>query len=205
MNIMRGLQGSINSDFVISRGVFDEIVERPMQIRRFEMNASRIDKAVHDGWIKVRELSSSSMAKVPQIMGLANSSFFIEGKPLRLIHNGEAETLALVLELGAAAMIIDERTTRSLIETPEALKSLMESRYETKITADWGRLGEFRQMFKGLNIARSVELIALANEHGLLEQELYGGKKALEAALFAAKYSGCAVSTNEIEEFVKSV
>ena len=61
---------------------------------------------------------------------------------------------------------------------------------------------KLKEMFSDLEIARSVDLVALAFERKLLGKELPQSKQALEAALYAVKYAGCAVSGNEIEHFL---
>jgi hypothetical protein len=126
----------------------------------------------------------------------------VHGRPIRLLQRGEIEALAIAKELGAEAFAIDERTTRMLIENPEQLRKIIQARRSIRIDVDNSKQRAFSGMFSGLAIVRSVELIALADEYGLLEEELPKGKQSLEAALFAAKYSGCAVSSREINLFL---
>jgi hypothetical protein len=57
-------------------------------------------------------------------------------------------------------------------------------------------------MFQNLLMFRSVDLVACAYEQGLFDHELAHGKLELEAALYAAKFAGCAVSEKEIDEYV---
>jgi predicted nucleic acid-binding protein len=199
-----GLSGKDNR-FVIPESVFAEVVEKPIQIKRFELNAVRIEKAVKEGWISVEALNARHSALAAEIKNKADSLFFIGGKPISLIHRGEAEALALTKQLGSSLLVIDERTTRSMLENPKQLKRLIERRRNKKVRLDEKNAVSFQKMFQELSIARSVELIALAFERNLIASDLPTSKQALEAALYAVKYAGCAVSSLEIEKFLAGV
>lgn len=201
INILGGLKNALGADFFIPQTVFEEAVRRPIQIKRFELNAIRIKKAIDEGWFTVVACSRNRQL-FDQIAGLSNNCFFANGRPITLLQNGEIEALALIKELGAEGFAIDERTTRMLIEDPMQLQKIMQERRKLGIRVDKSKANEIAQLFKGTAIVRSVELIALADEFGLLEKELPKGRLSLEAALFAAKYSGCAVSGREISLFL---
>jgi len=201
--VLQSLQHELGAGFVIPESVLGEAVKRPLHIKRFELNAVRLKKAVDEGWISVAKVRDHGL--VEEIMHAANNCFFVRDRPVTLLQRGEIEALALVLELGDAALVVDERTTRMLIEVPSKLRGLMESRHRSRISVDRGNVKRFREMFKGMSIVRSVELIALAFERGLFKGELQQNKQALHAALYAAKYSGCAVSGREIDAFLRGV
>lgn len=200
IKILGGLQKELDAEFFIPKIVFEEAVQRPIQIKRFELNAIRIKKAIDEGWFKV--VCSQDRQLFEQIGEIANNCFFVNGKPITLLQYGEIEALCLIKELSAGAFAIDERTTRMLIENPVQLQSIMRERRRTSIAIEKSKASQFAAMFKEVAIVRSVELIALADEYGLLKEELPLGQQSLEAALFAAKYSGCAVSSREINMFL---
>ncbi|MBT4596898.1 MAG: hypothetical protein HOC95_02870, partial [Candidatus Diapherotrites archaeon] len=64
-------------------------------------------------------------------------------------------------------------------------------------------IADFRKMFSNLKIFRSVDIIALAFEQDLFNGELDKGQLELEAALYATKFAGCAVSEKEIQDYLK--
>ncbi len=128
--------------------------------------------------------------------------FLHKRKACQAAEKGEIEALCLIKELGAEAFAIDERTTRMLIENPLELQKILQARRRIKVGVNKENSKQLQEMFQGTVILRSVELVALAFEQGLLSQELPEGKQSLEAALFAAKYSGCAVSAREINVFL---
>ncbi len=203
LDILAGLKQKTGSEFFIPELVFQEVVSRPLQIKRFELNAVRIKKAIDSNVFSVESLQNQS--DFWEIDDIANNCFFIESRPVRLLQGGEIAALALSKQLNAKGFVIDERTTRLLIEAPEKLQQLMQRRRKKNISVRMENVKRMQSGFSYLNIVRSVELIALAFEHGLLEQMLPKSKQSLEAALYAAKYSGCAVSSREIDLFLRSV
>ena len=200
VKILAGLRRKMNADFIVPESVFLEAVQRPIEIKRFELNAIRIKKVIEENGFRV--LPARDQGIVGEIEASANSCFLVHGRPIRLLQSGEIEALAIAKELGAEAFAIDERTTRMLVESPGQLRKIIQARRSIRIDVDNSKQRAFSGMFSGLTIVRSVELIALADEYGLLGDELPKGKQSLEAALFAAKYSGCAVSSREINLFL---
>jgi len=200
---VKGLAESGNASFAVPQSVFFEAVQRPLQIKRFELNALRLKKAVQDNWISVEKLDSEHAGLTKEIEETANSMFYLNGRAIRLIQRGEAEALALTKQLSSKLLVIDERTTRTIIENPTQLKAIIERRRHKRVKMDGKKANRLREIFSGLSMARSVEIIALAFEKGLLEEELPKGKQALEASLYAVKFAGCAVSGMEIEKFLR--
>lgn len=203
IDLLAGLREKMKADFLIPAVVEQEVVGRPLHIKRFELNAVRIKKAVDSGVFIVKELRSEQDAQM--ISGIANNCLFVADRPIQLLQGGEISALALALQENAEAFVIDERTTRMLIEAPQELLQLMQERYSQKISMQKEKVAALRSLFGGLNIIRSVELVALAAEQGLLQQVLPEGKQSLEAALYAVKYNGCAVSSREIDLFLRNV
>jgi predicted nucleic acid-binding protein len=202
--ILEKLAKNSNASFLIPQAVNYEIVEHPLQIRRFELNAIRIKKAVEKGWIKVMPRDQETQRQMQKLLETANNAFFIGDKPITLIQEGEAEALALAKEIGAKIVVIDERTARMILEDPMRLKERLSRGIDKEIKADNNKLSEIKKMLSGIEIVRSCELIALAFEKGYFENELSQSNQAIEAALFALRYSGCAVSEQEITEYLKT-
>ena len=205
IEILGKLKDSAGIEFIIPASVERESVLRPLNIKRFELKAIRIKRAIAEGWIEVHSLGSEGNKLTDEIEHLANHSFYHKGRPVKLIHKGEAETLALAKVLDAQTLVIDERTARALVENPSRIKSVMERRREMEIEVDRKNISHLRSLFPELNIVRSAELIALAYEKGLLNGKPTPSKNMLEAALYAVKYAGCAVSSLEIEKFLKGI
>ena len=201
INSLKILAEKLNFEFYISNVVYNECVGRPLKIKKYELSAVRLDYAIKQGWIKLFEKNLNKETK--RIQKIANRIFIMNDKPLELVHSGEAESLALLNILPAKIFAIDERTTRMIIENPEDLAGRLSRKYQSEIKINKKALREFNSLVGPINIIRSAEFIALFFEHDLLN--IPKNKKSLEAALYAVKYSGCAISSKEIDGFVESV
>ena len=202
MNVFKNFVRHNKIELIVSSTVADESVWRPISNKRFALNAARIKHAFNDKTVNVVESNSEVRVLEGKILATANTCFSTKFGPLKIIQQGEAEALALSRIYGAKALFVDERTTRSLIENPSRLKQVLEKKQHTGIFADDQKIQEFRDIFPDLKIFRSVDIIALAYEQDLFGNELDRGKIELQAALYSAKYAGCAVSEKEIEDYL---
>ena len=191
--------------FIIPESVYYESVERPLKIKRFELNAVRIKNAVENGFLEIAKTTPEIKNMMNELSTITADLCRADGKKITLINKGEAETLALMKEINSKILLIDERTTRMIIEEPQNLMSFLQHRHKCKITINNGRMDEFKSFFTNINVIRSVELIALAYDDGAFEMQMKKSKQALEAALFAAKYAGCAVSAKEIKDYLQGI
>lgn len=191
--------------FIIPESVYYESVERPLKIKRFELNAVRIKNAVDNGFLEIAKTTLEIKNMMNELSTVTADLCKADGRKITLINKGEAETLALMKEINSKILLIDERTTRMIIEEPQNLMSFLQHRHKCKITLNKGRMDEFKNFFTNINVIRSVELIALAYDDGAFEMQMEKSKQALEAALFAAKYAGCAVSAKEIKDYLQGV
>ncbi len=187
--------------FIISQKVKEEAIDRPMKIQRFQLEALKIKELLDE---KILELPVSLglddkiiRAKAQEILDMANTTFYGANKDIHLIELGEASALAIskiLTEKGIKNVIaIDERTTRSLSETPNELKKYLEKKLHTKMTIKQEKIG----FFKNFKFIRSTELIYVAYKKGILRLK---GAENLSAVLYALKYKGCAISGKEIQE-----
>ena len=205
IKILKHLSELEKMEFVIPESVYQESVKRPVAIKRFELNAIRIRDAVEEGYIKVMKTTPELKNETQRIQDISSKVAQINSHNLTLVDLGEAETLALMRKINSNILLIDERTTRMLIEEPENLAETLSRRHHGNVRINENIAREFRKEFRDVKIIRSVELMAFAYETGAFAKELHKSKQALEAMLFASKFAGCAVSFNEITEFLKKV
>ena len=205
MNVMGRMATAEGVEFLVPQSVLDETVLYPIKIRKFELNAVRISNAIDRNWLRIVQSSGITRQYVGRIETIAEKLCMADNRPLKIVHRGEIETLAIAKEIGADAIAMDERTTRMLMEEPDALKDVLQNRLKRKIRFNAQAAREFRQFMAGIPVVRSVELIALGYERNYFGEDLARNKTSLEAALFAAKYSGCAVSGEEIKNYLKVV
>jgi hypothetical protein len=202
---LKELKKIFNGNFIITQEVKKELIDNPITIKKFELEALRIKELVEEKVIELPEsigINKEEISrKTEEFMNLANSMFESKREDIRLIHSGESSCLALskiLNEKGIKNILsIDERTARMLIEKPENLKSLLEKKLHTKI---FFKKDNFSQ-FKGFKAIRSAELIYFAYKKGIVKVK--DGNLVLDALLYALKYKGCAISFEEIEEIKK--
>ncbi len=203
IKIIKNLSQKENISFVIPQSVYEESVVTPMRIRKFELNAIRIRDAVEEGYLQVASATENFRQRLQKLQFTCDNLCTFNGARMIIIHRGEMETLALMKEINADALAIDERTTRLLLEEPQSLEWFLRKRHNGKISLNPNRIDEFRREYAQIKVIRSTELISLAYEDGSFGNELHTTKQAVEAALFAAKFTGCAVSEDEIWKYLK--
>ncbi len=203
MNVFRAFVKRNNIELIVSNDVAEESVWRPINNKRFALNAARIKYAFSEKIVRVVPQTPECQKYEEKILHLANNSFYTRVGPITLLQRGEAEALALAKIYDAKALFIDERTTRSLIENPLRLKKVLEKRQNQEITMNENNLTAFREMFPTLKMFRSVDIVAFAYEQDLFDHELTHSIVELEAALWAMKFSGCAVSEMEINDYLQ--
>ena len=191
--------------FFIPESVLQESIARPLGIKKYELSAVRINQGVLAHWMKVWKNRGELDAATHEIEMLSNELFTLKGHKLTIIHRGEAEALALAKHLGAELVAIDERTARLIMEDPKALQEHIEFKYHDRVEMNQAALRRLQAIFPQTKVIRSIELVALAFERGYFEGELAQEKQSLEAALYALKNAGCAISGNEIDAFLKGV
>jgi len=187
--------------FIISQKVKEEAIDRPMKIRRFQLEAIKIKTLLDEGILELPSVlgldNKIIRTKANEILDKANTIFHGDERDIHLIELGECTALAISQMLNDKkinnVIAIDERTTRSISETPGELKKYLEKRLHTTLTINHENLDFFKQ-FKFI---RSTELIYVAYKKGLLRLK---GIENLSAVLYALKYKGCAISGKEIQE-----
>ncbi len=203
-NEIRGLKKIYKGKFLITKEVKGEIIDKPMTIKRFELEAIRLKQLLDEGILEMpsslgvsdRDISNSTY----DILERGNKIMNGRGRDIHLIDLGECSALALSKILTAKGienvLAVDERTTRMLSEKPENLRKLMEERLHTPIKAK----EENYSFFKDFRFIRSTELIYVAYKKGIIKSN---DKNMLDALLYALKFKGTAISDDEINEIKK--
>lgn len=203
VNCMCPLMESLDAGYVITPKVYEEIVSRPSGNPRFALESMRIARMVSSGTVKV-EAPKGNLHE--EILAAANRIYTIRGRDMTIIHHAEAEAISLAGQTSAKALMIDERTMRLLIEDPYGLRALLGYRNKEEVKINEGWLHRLRQVVPNVPIIRSAELVAIAYERGLLARmHDVEEKTVLKAALAALKFSGCAITWDEIAECERAV
>jgi len=203
--VLNFLHHRFNVDFIISPTVEYECVTRPLESKSREhtLSALRIKEAIQNRVII--KIDADVGERTQTLEEMANKVFFVKGQGLRIAHKGETELLALSKELGINNLLMDERTTRILIEAPFKYKTHLEEEFKVNVMLNKKNLLTFQEMFANLGIIRSTELLILAYENGMMNDLKDLKKPMLEAGLFGLKYSGCAIRSDEIEAFMRKL
>lgn len=203
VNCMCPLLSMVGGEYAITPKVYDEIISTPSENKRFALEAMRVKQLVSSGTVKVLQPKGRLHE---DILDAANRIYRIKGRELKIIHHGEAEAIALASEVKAAAIMMDERTLRLLMEDPQSLRELLAFRNKSDVYADSGWLKRLKEVMPNIPVIRSAEIVAVAYEKGYLTQlHDVKDKSVLNAALAALKFSGCAISWEEIGEYEKVV
>ncbi len=207
LDVLEELKKKFGADFLMPEAVKNELVDKPLQIKRFEFEALQVQQQIGCGTFRlVKNPEISNEAE--RLHRLANSAYYVHGKPLTIVHYGEMCVLAASKLYQSEAVVIDERTTRLLIESPDHLAAHIKNKFRAKVKVNNAALGELSRELKGITVLRSAELAAVAFEKGLLNRYIEKcsipsvdtRKVLLDSILWGMKLEGCAIAREEIEE-----
>ena len=207
--ILRELKKATEIEFLIPRKVYEEVVVAALRNWNYKLEGVRVLNLIGQNILKVEDLKETNR-EASRFLNLANNLFYTKRRNLRLIHYGEAEAVGLCKVLGVKNLAVDEKTTRLILENPEKLKSLLESKLHMKIRVNERNLRNLRENYGDFNVLRSTELLALGYEKGVFANFLGGcgvdGKLRrdfLLGALRLLKLNGCAIGGDEINEYME--
>ncbi len=197
----RGLKKIFPGKFIITREVKMEIIDRPLTIKRFELEALKLNELLEENILEMPYVLGMEDNKISnataEIHNIANNTFFGRENAIHITDLGEESCIALSKLLNEKNIVnvisTDERTIRVLGEKPENLLSLLQKKLHTQINAKT----ENYKFFQGFRFIRSSELIYIAYKKGIVKLKNHD---VLDALLYAMKFNGCAISDEEIAE-----
>jgi len=201
LDIFEDLKKEFNGYFLITDEVKKEIVDKPLTIKRFQFEALKIKDLIERRILEFpykiinkKELDN----KTNQLFDILNHAYFARGEFMKIVSKGEISAIALSLllkEKGIDNVVaIDERTARLLCESPSNLQKIFSYKLHTEVL-----MKKDISFLKNIKIIRSSELMYFAYKTGLFHLKDH----ILEALLYAAKYKGCSISFEEIEQMKK--
>jgi predicted nucleic acid-binding protein len=207
--VLKELKNRFSGDFYICESVKKEVIDYPLTTKRFKLEALMIQEFLSKGIIKLK-INKEVENKARYLLKLANNIFRTNKGYIKILHMGEVESLALAVYLNSDAYVVDERTTRILIENPNFLLKLLENKLHMRVNLDKNKLNEFKKELKNLKIIRSTELMVYAYEQKILDKYVVrdGVKKELKKTLlhgllWGLRLRGCSISTKEINNILR--
>ena len=190
--LLEPLKKKANARFIIPDAVKVELIDRPLKTKKFKFEAMRTTRYIRN---KILEIKGGEDIEelTTELLELANHCFKAKGQWIKIVHYAEIEALDLAIKLKARVIVIDERTTKKLMENPKKLKETLARKLHTSIHVNKNYLKRFLEKTKGIKTLRSVELVTIAYEIGLLDKYLADIPEArrnlLDSVLWGVKLS----------------
>lgn len=206
LGLLTDLKEKYNGSFYITDAIKKELVERPLMTKKFKFEALQVLRCINSNVLEIFD-SKELRKKTFHLLDLANNCFKARGNSIQIAHFAEINGIVAAILNNAEAFVVDERNTRLLIEDPQRLKTILGKKLHTNIIVNKKNLNEFIELTKKIKLIRSIELVTLAYEFGLLNKYIVNvpqpKKTLLEAVLWGVKLNGCSVSDKEIEDIIK--
>ena len=205
--ILEPLKKISNAEFCITEQVKRELVDTPLnKTRKYMFEALQVLHYIENKTLDVID-NDAVRKQAYELLSIANNCFNAFGHNIQIVHEAEMSAIALYLQKKADAFAVDEKTARLLMENPDRLHHILKHTLHTKVEKNKENLSKFRKITRGIKVIRSVELVTVAYEKGLLDKYLSdmpdSKRTLLESVLWGVKLNGCAVSKREIEQIVK--
>jgi len=195
LDVLQQLKKSFDGNFLITPPVKREIIDAPLNQKRFELEALQISNLLEKGIVEVSDPENLEK-ETDNAMRMGNSVFEANNEKIKILHEGESSCFALAKLLSKDYEIflaIDERTARMLSEKPDNLRKLFEKKLHAEVLADRSKFS----YFENFNIIRSSEILFSAYKKGFIELPA-NPEIVVDALLFASKFKGCSISYEEI-------
>ena len=204
--VLEPLKKKFNGKFCITEAVRKELVDRPLETKKFKFEAIQVEKLIENGVLDIID-NNFIRERSPSLLNTANEIFKAYNNYIKIVHYAEMSVIAAAISLSADAVVIDEKTTRFLIENPKMIVEILKKTLHTPISINENNLKEFNNTARNIKTIRSIELVTIAYEQGILNSYITklpdARKNLLESVLWGVKLSGCAVSKEEIEQIVR--
>lgn len=206
LDVFPKLKDSFKGEFYITPAIKNEVIDRPLDSKKFKFEALQVLHQMQSGVFKLYQ--SNLDKKTEELLFIANNSFKAQGNYIQIVHYAEMEVIAAALELNADAIVVDERTTRLLVENPFLIKERLEKKLHTNVEINRENISQLKTILSGIKVLRSVELITVAYEKGFLDNFVPRDlkeprKELLTAVLWGVKLAGCSVSEDEIDSLLR--
>ncbi len=209
--ILPRLKEKFGGTFYITPTVKKELIDVPLQTKKFKFEAVQVLSLIANGTLTIFDNEGLAL-ETTAVLTAANTIYQAQEHYINIVHYGEISALVAAKMLMAPVIVMDEKTTRLLLESPATLQKMLHKTLHMPVSGNVQNLNRFRNHVGAISVIRSVELLMVAYEFGLFtayEQVLAAQKnpnpsrELLESILWSVKLSGCAVSQKEIRQLIK--
>ena len=139
--LLEPLKEKFKGGFYITNPVKQELVDKPLYTKKFKFEAIQVEKLVEDGVLEIID-NNFIREKTPRLLGTANQIFRAYNNYMRIVHFAEMSALAASTSLNSDAVVIDEKTTRLLMENPRLIAEILKKTLHTSIHVNENNLKE---------------------------------------------------------------
>lgn len=208
LHLFKEFKKNNNVEFFITPEVKKEVIDHPIKTKKFRLEAYQVNRLIEEKIIKIVDITKNDIKLTNELINNINKIYSANARELYIAHRGEIEIIAVALNRSHATLIVDERTTRQLIENPILIANRLEKKLHTKVHINYKLMEELHLQLNTLKVLRSVDLVSRAFELNYFNM-LYNNNKNknnfLEGLLWACKLKGCAILDNEINEYMKEI
>ena len=203
--ILEPLKKKFRGRFCITEEVKNELVTKPLTIKKFEFEALQVMRLIEEGTLEVVNAEDTL-----KLMAITNSSFTCKNHPMRLTQIGEISTIKYAIDNNAQTVVIDERTTRLMVEDPESLLRVLRKKLNCNVQTDNKRINDLSELTKNLKVIRSSELVAAAYALRIMDKFktnkiANSSERLIDGTLWGVKLNGCSITEEEITEISEIV
>jgi len=206
LDILEFLKEKSGVCFYLTPWVKEEVVDAPLRTKRFKLAGLRVMELLKEGVMEVYG-STQMRNEAVSLLNRINHVFYTRKFPVRIVHKGEVETFVAAERLGTRVIGMDEHVFRLFLEDVETLKMVLRKRLRKEVKVNQSLLREIWSEYSKKSVIRSTELASVAFHLGYFDpfrEVIQRGKaEALRGILWSLKLNGCAISTREIEEYVR--
>lgn len=181
----------------ITDAVYDETIAIKNKVSKFSWTAVQYESLIKKGVIEIIPINKNL---VNNLEIKSNKIFYTVHGNIEILQAGELESVISAKEK-QAILVIDEITTRWLIEHPNKLHNMIEKRYKEKVMVNKEMLNLVHSHINSIPVIRSVDLVSFMIKNNYFEDlKNVNFKKPL---LYAIKNAGCATTYEEIDNYLR--
>ncbi|MCK5321206.1 hypothetical protein KAJ38_01385 [Candidatus Pacearchaeota archaeon] len=229
--LIEKLKENFDGEFILTPQVKNEVVDRPMKIKKYKLEAIQVRDMIEKGVFKMssdivpNQKLDKEIKRVLKVTGGVLRTVQT-GEKIKIIHEGEAACLAFSNLCGADNTLAESnklagaRCTLANLDKKAGARCVIviDERTTRMLTEAPQNLKEMMEKklhtslkaelplldeLKNFKFIRSAELLFVAYKKGLIP--IKKSKDLLDALLYGVKFKGAAISSVEIEEMKKLV